>query len=768
MQNKTPEGKEKSMPTTEQELEKYGVWVKAEPQDIIEEPETEHELLDDLDSMELTIEEPEPAKEETFFSEAEENALDSLDELPKLEEDSIIDIPLDDLDYENASGSAPAVSAKPVSKPEAPSADDMTLTEMSLDDFDMGEFDTSPPPMAEEKKQPNETESLDLSEFGLEDEDSSSDSAASATDDFETIDIDLQFDDTIPSVADTASETDVEFNLDDVEDMNSAGGDIFVESGSFDSSQAPGVSADSDSDSVHEDVTLDFSGSDKSVRKPLAAAAARLHETSIKTGVDSFIDADQNEESFMPTIDISAAESKGAAKKGFDDLQAVEKDLAGESPEMPSVDISSSMLEQIARELSSIKQELVSLRSQLKEIKEEPRAPAMAPEAAETSSPIAEEAPAGGFFDEEDDETIALTGAELDNIFNTADFIEESADDIQAEVAPEETVSLDTELLPEDGDYLKSSPGIETINLPEEQLHEESLEVEDKLESFDIEDDLSPISPAPEDTSYLEAGNEEEFPHDELVMEDVSLEDVPLMEPDLSQIDLDEELPLIELSSDNETEEPSSDDIIEEIVIDEHEDDLVLSIDGEEPVLDSSAEADFSSIPEIEEPEEIQFEDEDVNSDLHTEDFDGMPSEASTIKPAVPVQIHPDQLSMSLDDSLFVEQGSSKKVENEAAFEAGDSFDFPEIVEMDSGMASLDEPVEEIVEEIPAAVAETSEPVALPNPDEVPDKLKHDIKSVLLYLDQLLSALPEEKIEEFAASEYYDTYKNLFEELGIL
>jgi hypothetical protein len=34
-------------------------------------------------------------------------------------------------------------------------------------------------------------------------------------------------------------------------------------------------------------------------------------------------------------------------------------------------------------------------------------------------------------------------------------------------------------------------------------------------------------------------------------------------------------------------------------------------------------------------------------------------------------------------------------------------------------------------------------------------------------MDQLLESLPEEKIEEFAQSEYFDTYKKLFKELGL-
>ena len=45
--------------------------------------------------------------------------------------------------------------------------------------------------------------------------------------------------------------------------------------------------------------------------------------------------------------------------------------------------------------------------------------------------------------------------------------------------------------------------------------------------------------------------------------------------------------------------------------------------------------------------------------------------------------------------------------------------------------------------------------------------LKQDIKSVLLYMDQLLENLPEDKIVEFAKSDEFVTYKKLFNELGL-
>jgi hypothetical protein len=35
-------------------------------------------------------------------------------------------------------------------------------------------------------------------------------------------------------------------------------------------------------------------------------------------------------------------------------------------------------------------------------------------------------------------------------------------------------------------------------------------------------------------------------------------------------------------------------------------------------------------------------------------------------------------------------------------------------------------------------------------------------------MDRLLDSLPEEKIAEFAKSEYFDSYKKLFKELGLV
>ncbi|MDR0377262.1 MAG: hypothetical protein LBH70_05660 [Spirochaetaceae bacterium] len=63
-----------------------------------------------------------------------------------------------------------------------------------------------------------------------------------------------------------------------------------------------------------------------------------------------------------------------------------------------------------------------------------------------------------------------------------------------------------------------------------------------------------------------------------------------------------------------------------------------------------------------------------------------------------------------------------------------------------------------------AASAETPQAVDV---SAIPSNIKVELRSVLSYMDQLLESLPEDKIEEFAKSAYFDTYKKLFEDLGL-
>ena len=83
-------------------------------------------------------------------------------------------------------------------------------------------------------------------------------------------------------------------------------------------------------------------------------------------------------------------------------------------------------------------------------------------------------------------------------------------------------------------------------------------------------------------------------------------------------------------------------------------------------------------------------------------------------------------------------------------------------------MAAFKSEEPEILDEvIPEETASADETSLETEEKQLPDDLKNDVKSVLLYMDQLLENLPEDKIMEFAKSEQFSTYKKLFSELGL-
>jgi hypothetical protein len=139
----------------------------------------------------------------------------------------------------------------------------------------------------------------------------------------------------------------------------------------------------------------------------------------------------------------------------FDDVEALRQDIQSASPAGPAnaapvtpsatptatptaPDLSTQLLTKIADELSSIKNELSALKEDLSAIRfEKPERGA--------SNAGAEDA---GFFDEEGDDKIALTGDELDNIIHTAAFTEETGSDAVDSLAED----FATESAPPSGD----------------------------------------------------------------------------------------------------------------------------------------------------------------------------------------------------------------------------------------------------------------------------------------------------------------------------
>jgi hypothetical protein len=702
----------------EEDLEQYGVWVKAEPQDIIEEPE-----VVSLEDSDFGIPSAEPLS-------AEDNLLSS-------DEDKLI-------------GSFERLDSSPASM--AASLDSGMESLPPLEDFEI--------PDAEAGIEELGAATIDISLDDLEPQSPISPSA----------DIDLS---TVRGLEEEASS--IEFSPS--EEGKAMPGEIEDVSAEFLDIMEPS------SGNAERDVTAEFLG-DGAVSEPASEPEPEfepidmeLHFDETLNGAEGFAES-SNEPGFETVSEFddflheektSPDAASGRMPPAFDDLEAVERELSEPSPSAAggrpaasrpgaSPALANDLLERIASELSSIRGELVTLKSQIGSLKaEEGTAPQ-----AEAEEPKSKAA-AGGFFDEEEDETIALTGDELDNILNTADFTEETPGEegpaIDVDLG---SVSLEEEsILPESGDYQLSEalPGIEEIHLePSEAALEEPPANDFPEIEIMAEEGVNPLTQAPEDTSYLEEPLE--------AVEEIDLSEIPLHEEALGAMPgIPEEAELIE-----ETEEVPA---IQEEELPEIEafEDLTLGMEAKPGYMPEAVEEarpvealpeiediDFGEISlaeessaSVEEVEEVEEAEEVEELDVMEDDLSPAATstiedselaarlEASTIKPAEPVSFHPDEIPMDLDDSFFV--GA------------------PE--------ATLPEELETVEAPAPAKKAEAPKAAQQPPMGEN-DRLKNEIRGVLSYLDKLLESLPESKIDEFAHSEYFDTYKKLFEELGLV
>ncbi|MDL2229987.1 hypothetical protein LJC14_07040, partial [Treponema sp. OttesenSCG-928-L16] len=131
-------------------------------------------------------------------------------------------------------------------------------------------------------------------------------------------------------------------------------------------------------------------------------------------------------------------------------------------------------------------------------------------------------------------------------------------------------------------------------------------------------------------------------------------------------------------------------------------------------------------------------------------------------------QVIPEGFVVEADESQIGPYENIGLDEEEEIEEIGESDEAFDILEEDLGSAedlSLLSGGEE--EDVSGAGISSPESGSGAMASDIPPNLKQELKTVLSYMDQLLESLPEDKIEEFARSEYFDTYKKLFEELGL-
>lgn len=263
----------------------------------------------------------------------------------------------------------------------------------------------------------------------------------------------------------------------------------------------------------------------------------------------------------LPSLDLEPADHTD-----LDHIMALEETLTSgfREPEAPApepksepqpaasgaTDLAALILGKLEQELSSIKKEISDLKKEVTSLRT-PGAPDLGPNEAVPDDP-AEASKPHGFFDEEDDETIALTGDELDNILSTAEVSEgeesglaldedllnlDPEGNLVPEVADSELHVTDEEFLagtaldlnePEfDLDATEAEVEQESLGVPE-SIELEETDLPEGLEAGETDDLLAEIGPPPaeffDDSTSLEIPSDLELseltePHTELVEE---------------------------------------------------------------------------------------------------------------------------------------------------------------------------------------------------------------------------------------------------------
>ena len=750
------------------ELDSYGVWVKRAPQDASEEA-LDLDLPDFSDFQET-------ADQTGIIEEQNDN------EVPVADQDSSAtdengEISIDDFVTD---GFTDPNEAYAPSSPNPPEQDG----ELSLDDFMEGGFE-APSEGSTDSESASESDEVSLDDFL--DGDFSDDAGASSSDEIsiddfldddsvssakqkedditndEPLDIDVDFTESEEDAVPTTEIT--EENESENEESFADDDDMFDSIEKIETASEPEAETPVTESNIElEDVSLDDFNLEESDDATAAALGASIN-SSVSSGeetvsLDSFgIDSSSEE---MPagtgssrkqqTVDYELAITEEDNVQAAPVIDEIKSDSVTQNKEETTeTTVNNELLEKIVSDLSGLKDEINSLKNDLAELKEKNTLDNIysgqndgeQPAESEIELPVQSE-PAeepGGFFNsDEEDDTIALSGDELSNIVSNADFTEETAEpDTQYDESTEETVTEEQpeQELPEDfsADFSNDTPfgGIEDTVIPDEEP--------DTGLSMDI--------------------NEE-------ILEEPNLDDIE------TNADIPEEIeiPKVDDIAETQDEEPTLDDILVES----------SSTDFMDSVTDST-----NMQPDIEITEPVEPELAEEEAAITKEEADDITSEysADTTENTEPVLDEDAALELpeeSSSDAENTDEESTDDIFNETAIEDAQHTQDAMMNDIMNEAPSVDNALSEenvdylskdntVLSDDEAAVAESEpEPSAeteQTDTSDLPSDIKEDVKSVLLYMDQLLENLPEDKIMEFAKSEQFTTYKKLFNELGL-
>ncbi len=828
------------------ELDSYGVWVKH--------PSPENGTADGVPSDDLPdIQEPDILGD-TDFSDMfkDDDCFSTEKEIPSADDTAMQDSPAQDVSPDGAEEDLPAESE-----------------EISLDDFMDGGFSDEsvaagnngfePGKNPAENSGGSETEEISLDDFfDGEDFDSGNQSKQEEEiPDEKPLEMDISFDsdaDSIETVDNdngesSSSENDAETT--DYGDMAEIGDSDMA--GGFD-----GIAVQPEP--LNEDITTAAESAPVST-EDVDLSAFGIDADAEETPITQNVEEAKNKEKVVD-YDLSVSTENTAAAPVVNEIkeEAVSAPSQQEEPagkEEVMDNINSELLQQIVNDLSGLRNEINGLKNEIEELKAHGTASCGAQE--EPVQVPEEQKDSGGFFGSDDsDDTIALSGDELDNIMNTADFTGEGTaqpesgeaeavpEQGQAGAVPEEDTSetgaeepaSDQETEPENPQEIPAAEELPETDSAEEPETETAPEYpEDELNEVPTVENILKESGNLNEAMFgsvdsvegLEPGDTaEDGQNDIYSFGDTDIEEPELEEPAIDGLETevqDENIP-------DEISIPKTDDIL----VESSTDDFMNTL-AENSGMEAPADAEFSDAEEPEEPEEFPEAGQNDDTAAETEETDSSDNiqDGSLTEEELPAAEQETENGQADDDFSFSDvdsfqepeaadsdgtepEGEIPSVDDIAPAEetAAESISVPETdVETEEKPADEETDVEEPFIQDFDAETSVSEDITLdddhaehdnftdtrdedaentisesnldylagdPGLADVPAEdekaqtlngtdlnsdLKRDIKSVLLYMDQLLENLPEEKIVEFAKSDEFATYKKLFQELGL-
>jgi len=491
------------------------------------------------------------------------------------------------------------------------------------------------------------------------------------------LDMEINFDDSVDSVETEENSSVISSDIDDDFDFEETTESVesFEVAESFESNISTTEVSMDDFESEEIDLSdfgIDANAEETAVTQDVEASKAK------ETLVDYDLSVGEEE-------NLSSAPIVNEIKDKKEDESSQPEQIV-QQPTVPegSTVVETSLLQQIVADLSSLKNEINSLKKDLSDLSTEKTI--SQPEVSEDIEIPEDTTSSGGFFDTDDtDDTIALSGDELENIMNSADFTEEAQSNFETtETTPSE--------VPTEEEF-----DSETVVIPEEpQIEETSVDIEDEINDFDFEEENENAIVETETSDVNVPAIEDEIQATENIIDENEIinEDDTISEDSIFQISSETEKENDSIEIENITDENITEETFEEneiIYSDEVENNAEETIETEiieekqeEPSAEENITDDFDNSFAL--PDGIELSNDDATEEviLSSDSEEDVPVEESVTEEVVEEESVETAITVEptdeiIEDTFVKEEFNSEEVEEttiEDDFSMDDELDF--------------------------------------------------------------------------------------------